>query len=75
MGRGGLRGIKPIPLTGKIFITAIRIGGIIVPADTTARIFITGTIMGRAEVGIKDSMAIMVDMVDMVITGKLRDEA
>ena len=64
MRRGGKSGIKPIPPIGKISSAAIRIGGDITRACATARIFITGTIMARGEVGSGDTMANVVDLVD-----------
>lgn len=58
MGRGGIRGIRDILITGQIFSDNIPIG-----ADTTlvsimTGIFIIGTIVARGEVGIKDFMAV-----------------
>jgi hypothetical protein len=57
MNRGGISGIREILITGKIFSDSIPIGANTKLVSVMTRIFITGTIAGRVQGGIKDSMA------------------
>ena len=57
MNRGGISGIRDIRITGKVFSDSIPIGADTRLASITTRIFITGTIAARVQVGIKDSTA------------------
>ena len=57
MNRGGISGIREILITGKIFSDSIPIGADTKLVSVMTRIFITGTIAARVQVGIKDSMA------------------
>jgi len=57
MRRGGIRGIRDILNTGIILSDSILIGADTRLVTTMTRIFITGTIVVRGEVGIKDSRA------------------
>jgi len=57
MNRGGISGIREILITGKIFSDSIPIGANTKLVSVMTRIFITGTIAARVQVGIKDSMA------------------
>ena len=59
MGRGGIRGIRDILITGQIFSDNIPIGADTMLVSIMTGIFIIGTIMARGEVGIKDSAALM----------------
>jgi hypothetical protein len=52
-----MRGIRDILNTGIILSDSILIGADTRLVTTMTRIFITGTIVARGEVGIKDSMA------------------
>ena len=57
MNRGGISGIRDSLITGKIFSDSIPIGADTKLVSVMTRIFITGTIAARVQVGIKDSMA------------------
>jgi hypothetical protein len=57
MRRGGIRGIRDILNTGIILSDSILNGADTRLVGTMTRIFITGTIAARGEVGIKDSRA------------------
>ena len=57
MNRGGISGIRGILNTGKVFSDSIPIGADTKLVSVMTRIFITGTIAARVQVGIKDSMA------------------
>jgi len=57
MNRGGITGIRGIPSTGKLFSDSIPIGADTRLASVMTRIFTTGTIAARVQVGIKDSTA------------------
>ncbi len=57
MNRGGISGIRDILITGKTFSDSIPIGADTKLVSVMTRIFITGTIAARVQVGIKDSMA------------------
>jgi len=57
MNRGGISGIRDSLITGKVFSNSIPIGADTKLVSVMTRIFITGTIAARVQVGIKDSMA------------------
>jgi hypothetical protein len=72
MRRGGIRGIRDILNTGIILSDSILNGADTRLVGTMTRIFITGTIAARGEVGIKDSRAFVPKeppVMDLVLKG------